>query len=129
MGWALLGMTQKRAMTAVVAVARVGLGLAALLAPVTATRAWVGPGRGPATTVLGRALGGRDIALGAGALLALRSGTDAELRRWAIAATMSDSVDTLVTLISWQSLPKRGRVMVLAASAGAAGLGTLAALA
>jgi hypothetical protein len=67
--------------------------------------------------------------LGAGALVALRSGTDAELRRWAIAATMSDSVDTLVTLISWQSLPKRGRVMVLAASAGAAGLDTLAALA
>lgn len=121
-------MTQKRLLTTLIAVTRVGLGLAALASPAGATRPWVGPGRKPATTVLGRALGGRDIALGAGALLALRSGDGPELRRWAAAATTSDGVDTLVTLASWRSLPRRGRVLVLAASAGAAALDALAVL-
>ncbi len=62
----------RRGATAV-AVARVGVGVVALAAPALVSRSWVGgAGCGPSGRVLGRALGGRDLALGLGALAALR---------------------------------------------------------
>ena len=62
----------RRGATAV-AVARVGVGVVAFAAPALVSRSWVGgAGGGPSGRVLGRALGGRDLALGLGALAALR---------------------------------------------------------
>ena len=62
----------RRGATAV-AVARVGVGVVAFAAPALVSRSWVGgAGGGPCGRVLGRALGGRDLALGLGALAALR---------------------------------------------------------
>jgi hypothetical protein len=56
-----------------VAASRVGLGFVALGAPLLVSRSWVGrSGDGPSGRVLGRALGGRDLALGLGALIALQ---------------------------------------------------------
>ncbi|MDR0343839.1 MAG: hypothetical protein LBI49_12190, partial [Nocardiopsaceae bacterium] len=58
---------------AAVAAGRVGLGLAALAWPAIPARPWVGAASGGlAARVFGRALGGRDLALGLGALAALR---------------------------------------------------------
>jgi hypothetical protein len=63
----------RRGATAVAA-SRVGVGFVALGAPMLVSRFWVGrPGDGAPGTVLGRALGSRDLALGLGALIALRS--------------------------------------------------------
>jgi hypothetical protein len=62
----------RRGATAV-AVSRIGVGVVAFAAPALVSRAWVGgAGGGPSGRVLGRALGGRDLALGLGALAALR---------------------------------------------------------
>jgi len=62
----------RRGATAV-AVSRVGVGVVAFTAPALVSRSWVGSaGGGPSGRVLGRALGGRDLALGLGALAALR---------------------------------------------------------
>jgi hypothetical protein len=56
-----------------VAASRVGVGFVGLGAPLAISRSWVGrPGDGPPGVVLGRALGSRDLALGLGALFALR---------------------------------------------------------
>ncbi len=57
---------------AAVAVSRVGVGVVALAAPALVSRSWVGGAGGLSGRVLGRALGGRDLALGLGALAALR---------------------------------------------------------
>jgi hypothetical protein len=65
---------RSRAVTAATAVAagRVALGLAALARPDVPARPWVGASAdGLAAQVFGRALGGRDLALGLGALSAL----------------------------------------------------------
>ena len=62
----------RRGATAV-AVSRIGVGVVAFAAPALVSRSWVGSaGGGPSGRVLGRALGGRDLALGLGALAALR---------------------------------------------------------
>lgn len=105
---------------------RVALGVAALVAPGLAGRAWIGggaSGRDRAVTL--RALGGRDIALGAGALLG--AGERDELRRWVTLGAVSDLVDTLATTVGFGALPRRRRWLVLAACAGAAAGGALAA--
>lgn len=109
-----------------IAATRVALGAAALLAPGLAGRAWIGAGAaGRDRAVALRALGGRDVALGAGALLA--GAERAELRRWVILGAVSDLVDTAATTIGFGSLPRRRRWLVLAACAGAATAGAVAA--
>jgi len=109
-----------------IALGRLGLGVFATAAPDLAAAAWVGrdAAGSPATRVLGHALAGRDVALAGGALLA-RSTEDT--RRWVVAAAIADAGDALATVASWAILPKAGRRLVLAASAGAAVLGAVAA--
>jgi len=109
-----------------VAALRVGLGLGAFAVPDVACRPWVGSnGEGPGRKVLARALGGRDVALGLGALVAARRG--APVRGWVEAAALADGGDVAATLASWSALPKVGRVLVLGAAAGAAAAGAVAA--
>jgi hypothetical protein len=56
-------------------IGRAVLGASIVLAPTIAGRQWVGSdGHGPATKVFGRALGVRDVALGAGLVWALEKG-------------------------------------------------------
>ncbi|HEX3947829.1 MAG TPA: hypothetical protein VHW47_08985 [Acidimicrobiales bacterium] len=114
-----------RRVVVVVAAGRVGIGVAALARPRLAVRPWVGVDDGPASAVLGRSLGGRDIALGLGLLLAANH--DRPLRGWAEAAALADTGDVVATLAAFGSLPRRGRLLVLAASAAAAAAGWWAA--
>jgi hypothetical protein len=112
-----------------VAALRVVLGVTALVSPELAARPWVGgTASTPAGTVLGRAAGARDIALGAGALLAVRQGRRAE-RTWLAAAAFCDLADAAVTGVNWRRLPSPGRLLVGGAAAGAAVVGALAAAA
>jgi hypothetical protein len=86
----------RRGATAVAA-SRVGLGFVALGVPSLVSRAWVGrSGDGPSGRVLGRALGGRDLALGLGALIVLQ-------RQAAAAGKPSERAGALVP----ESLPAR----------------------
>ncbi len=124
-----------RARTAVRAVAwaRVVLGAVAVLRPELPSTPWVGAGgsigdqRATAVDVLGRALGGRDIALGAGLLLADRRHDPRQLTTWVAAGAFADLVDTLITVRSWRRLPAGGRVAVVLAAGGASALGALGA--
>ncbi len=106
-----------RRLTALWGALRIGLGVAALLAPRPASAVWIGsappePGR----EVLARALGGRDIALGAGTVAGAM--TDRPMTAWIVASGGADAVDAAVTLAGWHQLPRWGRLLVLVASAG-----------
>ncbi len=106
------------------AATRVLLGCAALVVPEAAGRAWIGQGAsGRDRAVLVRALAGRDIALGLGALLALRSKRD--VSRWLLMGAASDLVDTAGSAAGFGALPPRRRWLVLAASGGAACAGVV----
>ncbi len=110
-----------------VAAVRVALGVAALVRPRGAARPWVGPSAGqPAGTVLGRAAGARDLALGAGVLVAARQGPRAE-RTWVVAGAFCDAVDASTTFAHWRRLPARGRLLAGGAAVGATAVGALAA--
>ncbi|HYS39508.1 MAG TPA: hypothetical protein VEO01_28155 [Pseudonocardiaceae bacterium] len=113
---------------AAIAAGRLGIGVLAAVRPGLAARSWVDrpSADGTAARVFARALGGRDIALAAGALAAFRAHDQAELRRWAGMGAIADAVDAVATLACWSALPKTNRLLVLAAAAGAAVVGVAA---
>ena len=114
-----------------VAAGRVALGLTALAWPAVPARPWVGASADDlAARVFGRALGGRDLALGLGALAALRR-PDAEpgaAASWVAAGALSDALDVAASLASWRDLPRITRWLVAASAGGAALTGAAAAL-
>ena len=131
----------------VVAAGRVALGVAALARPSVPARPWVGASADElGARVFGRALGARDIALGLGALAALRSapagsagtqagsaGTRAAIAgsagAWVAAGALSDALDVAITAAAWPELPRTTRWLVAAAAGGAAVAGAAGALA
>lgn len=108
-----------------VAAGRVALGLTALAFPSVPARPWVGAGVGNlAVRVFGRALGARDVALGLGALAALRRpGAAGPARAWVAAGALSDALDVAATVSSWRELPRSGRWLVAVSAGGAALVG------
>lgn len=95
----------------------VGTGL--VLAPGLAGRVWLGADASTdAAKVASRALGIRDLALGAGLVMALDKREP--IRAWVAGAAAADAVDAAATLIAWRKLPRAGRLMVLAMAVGSA---------
>ncbi len=115
--------TKAKPVQRALAMGRLGVGVVAVVAPAAATRVWVGTGPDRLTRVLGRSLGGRDLALAVGALQAMAADDPAETRRWVRAGALADTTDVLATALCWSSLPHGKRVVVLAASAAAAAVG------
>ena len=106
--------------------------MVALAAPTLVTRPWLGPDRGPAARVLGRALGGRDLALGLGALAALQRPPTGPRSAghpgiWIGVGALSDAMDVLATVAAWDELPRVGRWLVAMSAGGAAVAGAAAA--
>lgn len=98
------------------------LGVVALTFPEAPGKPWVGSAAGSTGGhVLARALGGRDLVLGLGAL------TSREPARWALAGAGADALDAAITLGSFPRLPRWGRWLVLGSAGGAAIAGGLAA--
>jgi hypothetical protein len=128
-----------------VAAARVAIGIAALVWPAVPSRPWVGTGTGDgaaglASRVFGRALGGRDLALGLGALVALTQVGDEPATPglpgepqpgfvWVAAGALADSLDVVTTLVSWRELPRVSRWLVIGSAAAAAVTGAAGAVA
>jgi hypothetical protein len=123
-----------------VAAARVAVGVVALAWPALPSRPWVGTGEAGGdlpSRVFGRALGGRDLALGLGALAALRqadsaSGAPGEQRpasAWVAAGALSDAMDVAASLAAWRDLPRLTRWLVVGSAAGAALAGAAGAVA
>ncbi|MQA06749.1 MAG: hypothetical protein GEV07_29975 [Streptosporangiales bacterium] len=109
-----------------IALARVTVGVTAMCFPTALARPWVGEetASDPNVRTLSRALGARDLALGAGALraLALRGAGEpgAEAAYWVAAGGMCDAADAAVTVLGWRKLSRAGRWFVFAAASGAA---------
>ena len=80
---------------ALVAVARVGVGAAMILAP----SRFFSPGSGTETLLM-RTIGIRDVVLGSGACAAWARGEVGELRRWATLGLLSDGADFVTGLRS-----------------------------
>jgi hypothetical protein len=98
-------------------VARSALGAVAMTVPALPLAPWVGDARQDRSVrLLARALGGRDLAVGLGTLLALRH--DAPARGWLEAGGLADAGDVVATLTSFKALPRLGRWAVLAAATG-----------
>jgi hypothetical protein len=117
---------------AAVAVGRVGLGVAALVSPSVPARPWVGSSADELSAqVFGRALGARDLALGLGALVAVRKApTDPwAAGAWFAAGALSDALDAAVTAAAWPRLPRITRWLVAASAGGAAVAGAAGAIA
>ena len=122
-----------------VAAGRVALGVAALARPSVPARPWVGASADElGARVFGRALGARDIALGLGALAALRiapagsagaQAAGAQAGAWVAAGALSDALDVAITAAAWPELPRTTRWLVAASAGGAAVAGAAAALA
>jgi hypothetical protein len=102
---------------------RMSFGIGLTLAPGLYARAWVGSdaAREDTTKVLARALGARDLALGAGGLLALRAGDMERSRRWFAAQGMTDAVDLIATVAA-RDVPRPARVFAGAMAAGSAAI-------
>jgi hypothetical protein len=120
-------MPQARLCGTALAAGRISIGVVALVRPDLMARAWVGAAQaaGPAGAVLGRAAGGRDIALGVGALLASSRRNGRGLLSWTVAGSFCDAVDVAATIASWRDLPPLGRYAVAGAASSGALLGAL----
>lgn len=85
------------------AAGRIGLGIAMIAVPDSATRRWLGDASAddPARQVAIRGLGARDVALGIGMLVALRGEGDARrAARWLEAGIVADLGDAAATAVA-----------------------------
>jgi hypothetical protein len=99
--------------------ARIGLGVAAIVAPTLPARPWIGDDADrPSVKLLARALGARDVALGIGAVLAMNH--DAPVRGWIEGGGFADAGDLAATLLHFRSLPRVTRWGLIALTSGAA---------
>ena len=83
------------------------VGVALIVAPGAPMRLSAGDRPSPASLLLMRTIGIRDLVLGIGTVCAARSGGAGDVGRWNSAALASDSLDTLVSLASVRSIGKR----------------------
>ena len=113
----------RRTLARALALTRVGIGVGFLVAPRVAVRVWTGERATVASALAARSVGGRDLALGAGALAALSRGRDA--RTWLRAGAVADAADALGMLAGVGRLPRaRAALLLTSASVAAiAGLG------
>lgn len=104
------------------AMGRIGIGAVAVLVPRLVLRPWLGKGNNtPATRMLMRMVGARDIALGMGVVFALNH--DAPVRGWLEAATVADSGDFVATLLAFRHLPRLTAIASALTSIGGAAYG------
>lgn len=99
---------------------RAAIGVSALVAPSLVATPWVGRREAERASVMlfARTLGGRDLALGYGAMMA-RSRHGA-LKSWVLLGALADCGDFLATIAAFRSLPRIRRWLILALTAGAA---------
>jgi hypothetical protein len=112
-----------RQLASLVAAGRIGFGAALIAEPERLVVPWIGrEGSRPGPRVLARALGARDLVLGAGAL----SASDDAVLAWLVAALAADATDLAATLGAGSGLPLRGRLLVTVAALGGLGMGAAA---
>ena len=112
-----------RALVGAIAAGRVALGASFTLAPGLSLRLWPGgeAGRQPLARLLARSVGGRDLAIGLGTLMAMRH--DAPLRGWLEAGVLADAADALAIGLGFRHIPRTRAAIMLALAAGTAVVG------
>jgi hypothetical protein len=99
-----------------VALARAAFGVAYFADPARIGRAWIGPrGAERPAHLLSRSIAARDVALGGGAVLAIRSGDGAG---WLAANALCDAADLASTVALRDSLPESSARMTIALAGG-----------
>lgn len=108
-----------RTMISTIALGRLGLGAAMLVAPDKAVGAgWIGrEAARPLSSLMIRAVGARDVGLAIGTLITLRQG--GPLKPWLIGASIADATDCVATTLAGSAVPPQGRVAVGALGGGA----------
>ena len=106
----------------VAAAIRAGIGVALLAAPGPAGKRWLGAvAEQPGAQVAISGLGGRDLALGVGALWAL-GGRKRGARAWLIAGGVADVADLVATLRAHRELTTAALIATVALAGGSAAL-------
>jgi hypothetical protein len=101
---------------------RIALGVTGLLAPAAVASFMIGrDGSRGGSRLLSRLIGGRDIALGLGTVIALDRG--APVRGWLEAAALADGVDAAACLLAREHMPRRASTGVVVLASAAAGVG------
>lgn len=107
------------------AIGRVAAGASLLAKPDFAMTAWIGRrGKSSGAAVAGRALGARDLVIGAGLAAALAGG--GSTRSWLVAGLLADATDLAVTVIERDSLPSSALPLIGGAASSGLVLGALA---
>jgi hypothetical protein len=111
--------TRNAQVAAGVLLLRIGYGLALLVKPMSLTERWLGEGRRLGSTQVAlRGLGGREVVLHIGALLAVSRG--APLRPWLGASMACDLTDVIATVAARRELPPSSAPATVAVGGGAA---------
>lgn len=98
---------------------RMAIGAAALAAPGLAGRVMFGRnGSGPGTKAFARMIGGRDVVLGLGVVIALDRG--APVRGWLEAGAVADTVDLAASVLARDDMPRSAYLNTVALAGGAA---------
>jgi hypothetical protein len=110
---------EQRSVARALAAVRVGVGAALLLTPRLAQRVWLGPGR--TAPRLARALGARDVALGAAVMRSSAAGTPTTT--WIRAGAAADAVDAAGHVLAGRRLGGGRRALWSAVAGTMAALG------
>ena len=109
-----------------VGIARIAFGIGFVTMPGWTGRIWVGSdAHRPAVKVLTQAIGARDLLMGMGTLMAMRSGRSA--RGWLEAISFTDVVDFTCGFLAGDRIPRSSRIAVLALAGGSAAQAAIAA--
>jgi hypothetical protein len=101
---------------------RLVIGAGVFLMPRRLGRWWTGEEDISTTSRMAlRSLGGRDVALAVGTLIALEN--DGNVRGWLEAGALSDASDAVSTITNWGDLPFLRRLLGLASSVSAVAVG------
>jgi hypothetical protein len=101
---------------------RLVIGAGIFLMPRRLGRWWTGEEDISTTSRMAlRSLGGRDVALAVGTLIALEN--DGNVRGWLEAGALSDASDAVSTITNWGDLPSLRRLLGLASSVSATMVG------
>ncbi len=116
-----------RILAAVISLSRFVIGIVFIANPRIMDQAWIGKqARLPGPQLLSRAVGARDLTLGAGGVQAVIR-DDGSAQQWLAAAAVCDAVDFGATYTAGRGIPRTARTSVLAVAAAGALLSAIAA--
>ena len=103
---------------------RIGFGIALMALPERTTELWIGKqSRKPVPQMFTRAVGARDLGLGAATIAA--ASRRGPLRPLLLAALLADSTDLIATLVARDHLPRTAVPLVVATAGAGIALGAL----